>query len=164
MLQKSWRHYLTSKCWTDFVLPVHSGVDQWCRNYDVTTLRVKNKWQSQFCPPSWNLLTDLSQTLTGYAWCYSEQLKATSISLTIFPGPHTQTHTTYNIYKYIMQYNNNNSNNNVGQWFSYSKNNIFLTFILISFNFMTIMHSLHQLWNLLLSARVSYNLGQHFAS
>ena len=39
-----------------------------------------SKKQSQFCLPSWNLLTDLSQTLTGYIWCYSEQLKTKSLS------------------------------------------------------------------------------------
>ena len=58
----------------------------------------------------------------------------------------------------IIQYNNNNiNNNNVEQCFSCSKNNIFLTFILTSFNFMTIMHSLLKLWNLVFSARVFYN-------
>ena len=41
--------------------------------------------------------------------------------------------------------------------FNIVKNNIFLTFILISFNFMITIHSLIKLWNLLLYAIVSYN-------
>ena len=35
----------------------------------------------QFCPPSWNLLSVLCQTLTGYARCHSEQLKKRSLYL-----------------------------------------------------------------------------------
>ena len=47
----------------------------------------------------------------------------------------------------IIQYNNNNNNNNnVEQWFSYTENNIILTFILTSFNFTTIIHSLLSSW------------------
>ena len=39
-----------------------------------------------FCPPSWNLYSDLCQTLTGYVRCYSTQykIKTTSLSQTVF--------------------------------------------------------------------------------
>ena len=42
-----------------------------------------------FCPPSWNLSSDLCKTLTGYVRYYSEQFKKNDVSISNrFPGVH----------------------------------------------------------------------------
>ena len=52
-----------------------------------------------FCPPSWNLLSDLCKTLIDYVRCYSEQFKK---KRRIYLGTHTHRHThTHTLYDRI---------------------------------------------------------------
>ena len=55
-----------------------------------------------FCPPSWNLKSDLCKTLTGYVWCHVEQSQRKTASLSqivflrstnaVYTHKHTHTH------------------------------------------------------------------------
>ena len=116
-----WLSYSQLQCFTaailsaifEFVIEFVSIFYNWCP-VSLSTIQWKkvvsiliNGWvtakysvsRPPFCPPYWNLLSDLCQNLTGYVQCHCERFKrkTASLSQAVFRrstnAAYTQTHT-----------------------------------------------------------------------